>query len=44
MVLNETAVAVIEACRGEHPEFVFSYRDKPVKFMNNSAWQKRAKR
>jgi integrase len=40
VVLNETAAAVIEACRGEHPEFVFSYRGKPVKFMNNSAWQK----
>ena len=39
VVLNETAAAVIEACRGEHPEFVFCYRGKPVKFMNNSAWQ-----
>ena len=43
MVLNETAAAVIEACRGEHPEFVFSYRGKPVKFMNNSAWQQARK-
>ena len=43
VVLNQTAVAVIEACRGEHPEFVFCYRDKPVKFMNNSAWQQARK-
>jgi integrase len=40
VVLNETAKAVIEACRGEHDEYVFVYRKKPVKFMNNSAWQK----
>ena len=26
VVLNDTAKAVIEACRGEHPEFVFVYR------------------
>jgi len=43
VVLNQTAVAVIEACRGEHPEFVFCYRDKPVTFMNNSAWQQARK-
>jgi integrase len=30
VVLNETAKAVIDACRGEHPEFVFSYRGEPV--------------
>ena len=40
VVLNEAAKAVVDACRGEHCEFVFSYRGKPVKFMNNSAWQK----
>jgi len=43
VVLNETAKAVIEACRGEHAQFVFSYRGKPVKFINNSAWQKARK-
>jgi integrase len=41
--MNDTAKAVIEACRGEHPERVFVYRGKPVKFMNNSAWQKARK-
>jgi integrase len=39
VVLNETAKAVVDACRGEHAEFVFCYRGKPVKFINNSAWQ-----
>ena len=43
VVLNETAAAVIEACRGEHPEFVFSYRGQPVRFMNNNAWQRARK-
>ena len=43
VVLNDTAKAVIESCRGEHPERVFVYRGKPVKFMNNSAWQKARK-
>jgi len=42
-VLNGTAKAVIEACRGEHEEYVFVYRGKPVKFMNNSEWQKARK-
>ena len=40
VVLNETATAVIEACRGEHEEFVFVYRGKPLKFMNNGGWQR----
>ena len=43
VVLNDTAKAVIEACRGEHPEFVFVYRGKPVKFMNNNGWQRARK-
>jgi len=38
VVLNATAKAVIEACA--HPEYVFVYRNKPVKFMNNNGWQR----
>jgi integrase len=40
VVLNAAALAVIEACRGVHPEHVFVYRNKPVRFMNNNAWQR----
>ena len=43
MLLNDTAKAVIESCRGQHQEYVFVYRNRPVKFMNNSAWQKARK-
>ncbi|MGO9566728.1 MAG: tyrosine-type recombinase/integrase [Desulfomonilaceae bacterium] len=39
VVLNRTALAVIEQVRGEHPEYVFTYRGKPVKRMYDSAWK-----
>lgn len=44
VVLNEAAQAVIEAERGRHPEFVFSFRGRPIAKMNNSAWQDARKR
>ncbi len=44
VVLNKIARAVIEEMRGIHPEFVFSYRGKPVTRMLNSAWKKARKR
>lgn len=43
VVLNRVARSVIEASRGKHGEFVFTYKDKPVGKINNSAW-KRARR
>ena len=39
VVLNRTALSVIEQVRGEHPEYVFTYRGKPVKKMYDSAWK-----
>lgn len=39
VVLNRIAGRVIDAQRGQHPEFVFVYRDKPVNRMLNSAWK-----
>lgn len=39
VVLNEIAFAVIQAVRNQHPDFVFTYKDRPVKWMNNTAWQ-----
>lgn len=50
LVCNSVAQSVIESCRGEDPVFVFTYtrwrKDgsiawrRPVKTMNNTAWQK----
>ena len=44
LVLNRVAKSVIEDVRGEHPEFVFTYRGHPVTVMNNSGWQGARKR
>jgi integrase len=38
VVLNSIAKAIIEKRRGLHPEFVFTYRDEPIKRFNASAW------
>ena len=40
VVLNQTARAVVDARRGEHPTHVFSFRGEPVVRMNNTAWQR----
>ena len=40
VVLNDVARSVVESCRGQHPERVFSYEGKPVGRMINSAWDK----
>ena len=40
VILNDVAWSIIEAQRGEHPIWVFPYRDKPVATMNNTAWQR----
>jgi integrase len=39
VVLNRVAQAVIESMRGAHPQYVFTYRGKPIATMNNTAWQ-----
>lgn len=40
VVLNTTAMQVIHACRGKHPTFVFTYQNKPLTRMLNSAWRR----
>lgn len=40
VVLNSIARTVIDEMRGQHPEYVFTYRDKPVDRMLRSAWRK----
>ncbi len=44
VVLNDAAKAVVNECRGIHPEYVFTYLGNPVKNINNSAWQQTRKR
>lgn len=40
VILNQQALQVIETQRGKHPVFVFTYRNKPLTRMLNSAWVK----
>lgn len=40
VVLNDVARSVVESCRGVHPEYVFTYKGKPIGRINNSAWEK----
>ncbi len=39
IVLNSVAKSVIEEVRGIHPEFVFTFRGRPIKRMLNSGWK-----
>jgi len=38
--LNANAMAVLEACKGAHPEYVFTYQGRPVTQVNTKAWRK----
>ncbi|WP_232019585.1 tyrosine-type recombinase/integrase [Candidatus Rickettsiella viridis] len=40
VVLNKNALRVIEEVRGEHSDYVFTFRGKPITRMLNSAWKK----
>jgi integrase len=40
VVLNGTALKVIEEVRGQHPEYVFVYRGKRLTRILNSAWRR----
>ena len=40
VVLNEVARSVVEHVRGQHPEYVFTFRNKPTTKITNSAWGK----
>jgi integrase len=39
VLLNRIAKSVIEGCRGEHPESVFTRSGRPVARINNSGWK-----
>jgi integrase len=38
--LNSTARAIIEAQRGKHDEYVFTFKGNPVLRINGHAWRK----
>jgi integrase len=40
VILNDVAWSIIQAQRGQHPIWVFPYRDTHVATMNNTAWQR----
>jgi len=40
VVLNKIALAVVNEMRGVHPEYVFTYKGKPLTRMYNRAWKK----
>ncbi len=40
VVLNDIAWSVVESVRGQHLEYVFSYKGKPISRMLNSAWKR----
>ena len=44
LVLNRVARSVIGKVRGEHPEYVFTYRGHPITAMNNTGCQNVRKR
>jgi len=43
VVLNRVASSVVKGQRGQHPEYVFTYKGRRVTRMHNTAW-KRARR
>lgn len=44
VVLNKVAKSVIEDMRGDHPEYVFTFKGRPVPRMLNTAWRKARQR
>ncbi len=39
VVLNSVAQSIIESVRGEHPQYVFTYRGHPINRINNTGWK-----
>ena len=44
VVLNKTALSVINEVRGQHPEYVFTYAGRPTSHMLNSGWKRARKK
>lgn len=43
VVLNRVAKSIIDRVRGDHPDYVFTYRGKPVTRICNTAWKRARK-
>ncbi len=39
MVLNRVAEQIIDQRRGDHPQWVFTYKGHPIRTMNTTAWK-----
>jgi integrase len=39
-ILNDAAWSIIQTQRGLHPIWVFPFRDRPIRGMNNNGWQR----
>ncbi len=44
VVCNQTARKAVESVRGQHEQYVFTYKGDPIGRMNASAWRKARKR
>ncbi|HVV68011.1 MAG TPA: tyrosine-type recombinase/integrase [Gammaproteobacteria bacterium] len=44
VVLNDIAWSVINEVRGQHPVYVFTFRNRPMTRMSNTAWKRARKR
>ena len=44
VILNDAAWSIIQSQRQLHSDYVFPYRKKPVRSMNNTAWQNARKK
>jgi integrase len=42
--LNSIAIAIIDAQRGKHDEYVFTFKGQPVRRINGNAWRKARER
>lgn len=40
VVLNRIAKSVVDSVRGQHDDYVFTYKSRPVERINNSAWKR----
>lgn len=40
VILNRLVRRVVEEVRGNHPDFVFTYRGHPVATINNNGWRR----
>jgi integrase len=38
--LNTNAIAILQKWQGKHPQFVFTYKDVPIRQCNTKAWRK----